>query len=106
MHSSTTDDYPLQGTRAQMMLEEAMKRAQVAGRSQRQVAKDDLGYGSSVVLSHMTLGRVPIPIDRAEDIANALGMEPKAFLLAVLEQRHPDIDYRALFNISYSSAAT
>jgi hypothetical protein len=54
----------------------------------------------------MTLGRVPIPIDKAERIATALGLDPKAFLLAVLEQRHPDIDFQSLFNISYSSEPT
>jgi hypothetical protein len=102
---SQSEGYPLQGTRAQIMLERGMKAAQAAGRSQRQVAKE-LGHRSSVVLSHMTLGRVPIPIDKAERIAVALGLEPKAFLLAVLEQRHPDIDFNSLFNISFSSAAT
>ena len=56
-------DYPLQGTRAQVMLENAMKAAQASGRSQRDVAAE-LGYKTSVVLSHMTAGRVPIPVDR------------------------------------------
>jgi hypothetical protein len=39
-------------------------------------------------------------------MAAALGMDSDAFLVAVLEQRHPDIDFKSLFNISYSSAAT
>lgn len=82
-----------------------MKAAQRGGRSQRDVAQE-LGYKSSVVLSHMTAGRVAIPIDRAHDIANALGLDPNKFLLAVLEQRFPEIDFRSLFNISYSSDAT
>jgi hypothetical protein len=99
------NDYPLQGTRAQVMLERAMKAAQAAGRSQRDVAKQ-LGYGSSVVLSHMTVGRVPIPVDRAKAMAEVLGMDATAFLLAVLEQRHPEVDFNSLFNITYSSAAT
>ena len=73
---STLADYPLRGTRAQSMLEGAMKAAQAAGRSQSEVAKD-LNYKTSVVLSHMTAGRVPIPIDRAKDIAKALGLDPK-----------------------------
>jgi hypothetical protein len=98
-------DYPLRGTRAQIMLEAAMKTAQASGRSQREVATE-LGYKSSVVLSHMTTGRVPIPIDRAKDIAGALDMNGDSFLLAVLEQRLPDIDWRSLFNISYSSGRT
>src|SRR5689334_14158863 len=100
MHTSS-GDYPLQGTRAQVMLESAMKAAQATGRSQRQVAAE-LGYKTSVVLSHMTVGRVPIPVDRAKDMATTLGMDPDTFLLAVLEQRHPEIDFKSLFNISYS----
>ena len=86
MQSVEPEAYPLRGTRAQTMLENAMKVAQGAGQSQRDVAAT-LGYKSSVVLSHMTAGRVPIPIDRAKDIASALRMEANAFLLAVLEQR-------------------
>jgi hypothetical protein len=100
-----SQDYPLQGTRAQVMLEGAMKAAQASGRSQRDVSAE-LGYKTSVVLSHMATGRVPIPVDRARDMAAALSMDPDAFLVAVLEQRHPDIDFKSLFNISYSSAAT
>lgn len=105
MQHPETRDYPLRGTRAQIMLEEALKSAQVAGRSQRQVAHE-LGYKSSVVLSHMAAGRVPIPIDRAEDIAAKLCMDRHAFLLAVLEQRLPEVDFKSLFNISYSSDRT
>lgn len=101
--SSGSVDY--RGTRAQVMLDEALRRAQAAGRSQRTVA-GELGYKSSVVLSHMGLGRVPIPVDRARDIAANLGMDSDAFLLAVLEQRFPESNIRALFNISYSSDRT
>jgi hypothetical protein len=105
-HNMTTfGDYPLQGTRAQVMLDEAMRRAQAAGRSQRAVAQE-LGYKSSVVLSHMASGRVPIPVDRAPEMAAKLGMDTAAFVLAVLEQRYPDFDFRSLFNISYSSDRT
>lgn len=105
MQSDGPNPYPLRGTRAQTMLESAMKLVQGAGQSQRDVATA-LGYKSSVVLSHMTAGRVPIPIDRAKDIASALGMDPNAFLLAVLEQRFPDVDFKTLFNVSYSSDRT
>lgn len=99
------NDYPLRGTRAQTMLEGAMRAAQAAGRSQRDVA-NQLGYRSSVVLSHMSGGRVPIPIDRAKEMAAALNMDGDNFLLAVLEQRLPGIDWKSLFNISYSSGRT
>ena len=105
MQDELLSDHPLKDTRATIMLNEAMKMAQASGRSQRDVAKE-LGYKSSVVLSHMTAGRVPIPVDRAKEIANALGMKPSAFLLAVLEQRFPDVDFKTLFNVSYSSDRT
>ncbi len=87
------------------MLDEALRRAQANGRSQRAVAAD-LGYKSSVVLSHMGTGRVPIPVDRAREIAKQLSMDSDAFLRAVLEQRYPEADFRALFNVSYSSNRT
>ena len=106
MHHEMPDAYPLKDTRATIMLAEAMKAAQVSGRSQRDIATKNLGYKSSVVLSHMTAGRVPIPIDRAEEIASALGMDTQTFQLAVLEQRFPDVDFKTLFNVAYSSDRT
>lgn len=99
------DQYPLAGTRAQVMLEAGIKAAQAAGRSQRDVAKE-LGYKASVVLSHMTSGRVGIPVERALDMAEVLGMDSSAFILAVLEQRFPKADFKALFGVSYSSDET
>lgn len=106
MNNQPMSDYPLRDTRATIMLDAALKEAQATGRSQRDVATNDLGYKTSVVLSHMAAGRVPIPIDRAKDMASALGMEPNSFLLAVLEQRFPDVDFKTLFNVSYSSDRT
>jgi hypothetical protein len=44
----------------------------------------------------MALGRVPIPVDRAVDFARYLGMDQNEFLLAVLKQRHPEIDFDRL----------
>jgi hypothetical protein len=102
MHDQSSGNYPLKDTRAQVMLEGAMKSAQAKGRSQREVAAA-LGYKSSVVVSHMTVGRVPIPVDRAVDIARELGMPAEAFLLAVLEQRFPEVDFNSLFNVTFSS---
>ncbi|OHD05596.1 helix-turn-helix domain-containing protein [Sphingopyxis sp. RIFCSPHIGHO2_12_FULL_65_19] len=45
---------------------------------------------SKATLSHMAVGRAPIPIDRAHDLANHLNMEPRTFVMAVLNQRHPE----------------
>jgi len=105
MQDQTSGDYPLKDTRAQVMLESATKSTQAKGRSQREVAAA-LGYKSSVVLSHMTTGRVPIPVDRAMEIAKELGMPTDAFLLAVLEQRFPEVDFNSLFNVTFSSNRT
>ena len=55
-----------------------------------------MGYKASVVLSHMATGRVPIPIDRSEELADALELDKRAFLMAVLRQRHNDVDWQIL----------
>jgi hypothetical protein len=44
----------------------------------------------------MASGRTPIPIDRAPAIAGEVGLPPKQFLEAVLQQRHPDIDWQLI----------
>lgn len=62
------------------------------GLSQRSLAKL-LGYKQSVVLSHMALGRVPIPLERAVQLADLLGIGKREFLMAVLAQRLPDVDW-------------
>lgn len=99
-------DYPLANTEATRMLAEALEKAsQDKGWSQRQIAKM-LNYKTSVVLSHMALGRVPIPVDRAMDFARLLKMDASRFLLAVLEQRHPDIDFLRILGASAKRQAT
>lgn len=55
-----------------------------------------LNYRQPVVLSHMATGRVPIPIDKAEEIADVLGMDPAEFLKAVVKQRHPSVAWSLL----------
>lgn len=55
-----------------------------------------LGYRQAVVLSHMARGRVPIPVDRAEAIAREVGLPEGQFLLAVLQQRHPEVDWNLI----------
>lgn len=78
------------------MLAAALEAArQQSGLSQRGLA-DKMGYRSSVVISHMATGRVPIPVDRVNDFAAHLDLDPAEFLTAVLEQRFPDIDFSLL----------
>lgn len=98
-------DYPLANTEATRMLAAALEKAsEDKGWSQRNIAKM-LNYKTSVVLSHMALGRVPIPVDRALDFARLLKMDASKFLLAVLEQRHPDIDFLRILGASAKSKA-
>ncbi|MBX7488720.1 hypothetical protein K3177_09350 [Qipengyuania sp. GH25] len=91
------NDYPLAETLAARMLSEALARAKDEdGLSVRQIGKL-MNYKTAVVLSHMATGRVPIPIDRAPELAEILKLDRDRFLSAVLQQRHPDIDWGRLF---------
>ncbi len=65
------------------------------GLSQRQIAKR-LGHKQPVMLSHWSTGRVPIPIERVAELASALELDERSFLLAVLNQRHPTVDWEGL----------
>jgi len=90
-------DYPYATTAAARMLSEAINaRAESGGVSLRQLA-GNLGYRSAVVLSHMRTGRLPIPVDRAVEIAQAVGIDESKFLVLVLEQRFPDVDIKRAF---------
>lgn len=90
---------PYGDTEARRLLAGALDRAQKErGWSQRDVAAR-LGYRSSVVLSHMAGGRIPIPIDRAPEIARVLDLEFAPLTVAILKQRFPDIDFDALFGV-------
>lgn len=90
------DDFPLARTAATRMLAEGIQHTlSREGISLRSLGKE-FGYKQAVVLSHMASGRVPIPIDRSIAFAERLGIDPTAFLTAVLEQRHPDIDWSRL----------
>jgi hypothetical protein len=42
-------------------------------------------------LSHMANGRMPIPLDRAVEMASILPLDVTEFCLAVLEQRAPEV---------------
>lgn len=75
------------------MLAEGLRRASSElGVSVRQLGKR-LNYKQAVVLSHWATGRVPIPIDRAVEVAREVGLPEREFLLAVLEQRHREVDW-------------
>jgi hypothetical protein len=91
-----TDEYNYKDTRAAQMLAEGLRRASSErGLSVRQLGKK-LNYKQAVVLSHWATGRVPIPIDRAVEVAHEVGLPEREFLLAVLEQRHAEVDWKLI----------
>lgn len=99
--------YPYADTRAAQALSAAIDAiSRKDGVSLRSLA-GRLGYKSAVVVSHMRTGRLPIPVDRAVEIARAVGIEPARFLMLVLEQRYPSIDFtKALATGRAEDAAT
>ena len=89
---------------ARLLAEALSNAASERGLSQRAIAKQ-LGYKQSVVLSHMALGRVPIPVERAVQFAEVLMLDERTFLMAVLNQRFPKVDWRLLTSPSRVSDA-
>lgn len=86
-------EQPYAATAAAKMLADGLRTAsQERGLSLREIGRR-LNYSQPVVLSHMATGRVPVPIDRALAIAAEVGLPEKEFLLAVLQQRHPDVSW-------------
>jgi hypothetical protein len=81
------------------------KAASERGLSQRALAKQ-MGYKQSVVLSHMALGRVPIPLERAAQFADLLLIDKREFITAVLAQRLPEIDWSELISSRPASTET
>jgi transcriptional regulator with XRE-family HTH domain len=97
--ASAGSDYPLAATEATQLLADALaKTQQQTGKTQRELSQE-LGYKSSVVLSHMASGRVPIPLDKTMSIAQVLNLDHSRFLLATLKQRFPDVPFESLLGI-------
>ena len=87
-------DYPYRDSAAATALSEAID-AKQGEASLRQLASE-LNYKSAVVLSHMRTGRLPIPVERAQEIAKVVGLSPDTFLKMVLKQRFENVDFSAL----------
>lgn len=84
---------------AAQMLSAALSRASnERGLSLRKIAPL-VGYKQAVVLSHMATGRVPIPVEKAEKLAEVLGIDPGTFLKAILKQRHPEVSWSLVTNV-------
>lgn len=89
------DDFPHADSAAAIMLRNALDRyVSAPGKSLRKLGAK-LGYKQAAILSHMASGRVPIPLDRADELARALDINPREFVENVLIQRHPGA-YHAL----------
>lgn len=81
--------YDYADTEAAQMLRAALQRLRTEqGVSLRALAKQ-LNYKQATVLSHMASGRIPIPMRKAGEIAQATGMPPSSFIIAVADQRQP-----------------
>lgn len=86
-------DPKLADSEAARMLSAALSKASSEhGLSLRKIAPL-VGYKQAVVLSHMATGRIPIPFEKAEKIAEVLGMNARDFLRAILKQRHPEVSW-------------
>lgn len=84
------NEFPFADTLAAQMLKTALRRASdERGLSLRSIAKT-LGYKQATVLSHMSKGRVPIPLERSAEIARAAGLSQAEFLRAVVAQKAPE----------------
>jgi hypothetical protein len=93
--SISADSFPYANSLATEMLSDGMRRLRQEEGVNMTALASRLHYRQPVVLSHMAAGRVPIPIDRAIEFADALGLSKTVFLKAVLEQRHPSVDWSA-----------
>jgi transcriptional regulator with XRE-family HTH domain len=82
-------------TAARMLTDGLRSAALERGLSLREIGRR-LGYKQPVVLSHMAKGRVPVPIDRAPEIARQVGVPVDRFLEAVLRQHHPEVEWELI----------
>lgn len=85
---------PFSGSSAARMLAESIARYTATNAGGLRALAAKLNIKQATVLSAMATGRMAIPLDRAQELAIELDMDPAIFGLAVLEQRAPTI-YRA-----------
>ena len=83
--------FPHVDTDAALALQSALGRAKTQKKMSLRAIAKTLNYKQAAVLSHMASGRIPIPVERAEEIAIALDINPSAFMKMVLKQRYPNM---------------
>ncbi len=81
--------FPHADSPAARALQLALNRAKVKNKTSLRALAKQLNYKQAAVLSHMANGRIPIPVERAEEIATALDLNPNEFIKLVLKQRYP-----------------
>ena len=87
----TAKPLPFADTRAARLLRKAIGRFTDGQPGGLRALAAMLEIKQATVLSHMANGRMAIPLDRANQLAHVLDMNPTEFSLAVLEQRAPDV---------------
>jgi hypothetical protein len=95
--------FPHADSQAALALQSALGRAKTQKKMSLRAIAKTLNYKQAAVLSHMASG----PVERAEEIAVALDINPTAFMKMVLKQRYPNMslaveqhvfDHHALFS--------
>lgn len=90
MADETRNEFPYAATEAAEMLRNGLHAQKANGLSLRRLASL-LGYKQATVLSHMSSGRVPIPIRKAAQIAEVVKLPFQHFLIAAAKQRHQNV---------------
>ena len=87
----TQVSHPYVDTAAAQMLSGALQHYTNQNRGGLRALATKLEMKQATVLSHMANGRMAIPLDRAPQLAIALGMDPVNFTKLVLKQRSPEV---------------
>lgn len=103
--------YPLADTDAARCLRSALDRLKRERKKSLRAVARELNYKQPVTLSHMANGRMPIPVERAGEIALAVEIDSVMFTNLVLKQRYPEMSVKidqadtAQFELSNGSSA-
>jgi transcriptional regulator with XRE-family HTH domain len=89
--TSPDNPFPHADSPAARTLQSALKRAKEENKTSLRAIAKLLNYKQAAVLSHMANGRIPIPVERAQEIATVLDINPHAFMKLVLKQRYPNM---------------